>query len=151
VLVLEFDARGTVGDAAGAAGLYSLAVQTQFDDNGIGRNVENYAQELAGLLIDIEQSLVPSLNEPIIAGQTQVTGTTSEGAGTTIVVYVNGNEVATAVGHNRGFKHCQSYTPPHTRQWVIVLFIAGRITQKQTAERGRYRVLGNRLDFGRLA
>lgn len=93
-LVVSFDA--TVGGAV-APGQYFIDLQGQFRDNGIGRDVEVSAFGLAPLLVDIGQSEAPAIDEPAIEGDSLVTGTTSEGQGTTVVVYVNGNPVAPVV------------------------------------------------------
>ncbi len=89
-MTLEADV--TVG-AGVAAGLHTLGLQTQYRDNGIGRDVENETLGLAPLLVDIDQSEAPVLDEPVLSGATKVTGTTSEGAGATVTVFVNGNSV----------------------------------------------------------
>jgi MYXO-CTERM domain-containing protein len=93
-LVLETDV--TVG-AAVMPGLYTMGLQTQLRDNGIGRDIENQTLGLAPLLVDIDQSAPPLLNEPVLAGATKVSGTTSEGVGATVTVYVNGNSVTPVV------------------------------------------------------
>lgn len=89
-MTIEIDA--AVG-AGVTPGLYTLGVQTQFDDKGIGRDVENETLGLAPLLVDIDRSEPPVLNEPVLAGAKMVSGTTSEGAGATVTVFVNGNPV----------------------------------------------------------
>ena len=86
-LVVEFDA--TV-DAAVTPGLYTVDLQSQFRDNGVGRDVENSTFGLAPLLVDIAQSDAPVVDEPALAGANSVKGTTSEGAGATVTVFVNG-------------------------------------------------------------
>ncbi|MEZ4307587.1 MAG: hypothetical protein R3F14_06020 [Polyangiaceae bacterium] len=89
-MTLELDA--TVG-AGVAPGLYTLGLQTQYRDNGIGRDVENETLGLAPLLVDIDRSEPPVLKEPVLAGAKMVTGTTSEGPGALVTVFVNGNPV----------------------------------------------------------
>ena len=89
---MTLDVGVTVG-AGVPAGLYTFALQTTYRDNGIGRDVENETPGLAPLLVDIDRSEAPVLNEPVLSGATQVTGTTSEGAGATVVVFVNGSSV----------------------------------------------------------
>lgn len=86
-LNVEFDA--TVGQAV-MPGLYTIDVQTQFRDAGVGRDTENSTFKLAPLLVDAVRSEPPVLMDPVLAGAKSVTGTTSEGAGATVVVYVNG-------------------------------------------------------------
>ncbi|MCC6526456.1 MAG: DUF11 domain-containing protein [Polyangiaceae bacterium] len=91
-LVLDFDA-----SVAAAPGLYTIDLQTQFRDNGVGRDVENATFGLAPLLVDAVRSEPPVVTAPVLAGATQVQGTTSEGQGATITLYVNGNSVAPVI------------------------------------------------------
>lgn len=86
-LVVEFDS--TVGMGV-TPGLYTVNLQTQFRDAGVGRDVENSTFGLAPLLVDITRSDAPVLLDPVLAGAKTVSGTTSEGVGATVVVYVNG-------------------------------------------------------------
>ncbi|MFO0547344.1 MAG: hypothetical protein U0271_03090 [Polyangiaceae bacterium] len=93
-LTVDFDA--SVG-AAVTPGQYRVDLAAQFRDAGVGRDVEKSVFGVAPLLVDIDQSVAPVLDEPVIEGDTSVTGTTAEGAGATVVVYVNGNPVAPVV------------------------------------------------------
>ncbi|HEX2880751.1 MAG TPA: hypothetical protein VHO25_14565 [Polyangiaceae bacterium] len=91
-LTLELDA--TLENTV-SADEHRIGVQTQFRDDGIGRDVENQTLLLAPLLVDIEKSEAPTLDDPLLAGSTSVTGTTSEGQGALVTVYLNGNDVGT--------------------------------------------------------
>jgi uncharacterized repeat protein (TIGR01451 family) len=93
-MTLVFDATVSGGVAPGQ---YTVDLQTQLDDNGIGRDVELSAFDVAPLLVDAVQSDPPVVDAPLFAGGTAVTGTTSEGAGATVTVYVNGNSVTPVI------------------------------------------------------
>ncbi len=86
-LTVEFDA--TVGPMV-MPGLYTIDVQTQFRDAGVGRDTENSTFDLAPVLVEIMRSESPVIMGPVLAGANKVNGTTSEGMGATVVVYVNG-------------------------------------------------------------
>lgn len=94
--MLTVAASATVGGAV-TPGLYTIGLASQFRDAGIGRDVETETLGLAPLLVDIDQSVPPVLDEPVFAGATKVTGATSEGAGALVTVYVNGNSVPAVV------------------------------------------------------
>jgi hypothetical protein len=85
-LLLEFD----VQVDPTAVGLYQSDFQVQVRDNGIGRDMEIFVNHTADLLVDIARSDTPTLDEPIYPFATTVSGNTSEGAGATIVVAING-------------------------------------------------------------
>lgn len=93
-LTLEFDA--TVG-AMVMPGVYTVDLQTQFRDAGVGRDTENSTFKLAPVLVDIMRSEAPVLIDPVLAGAKTVKGTTSEGMGATVIVYVNGLPTAPVV------------------------------------------------------
>ncbi len=94
MLNVEFDA--TVG-AAVVPGVYTIDLQTQFRDAGVGRDTENSTFDIAPVLVDIMRSESPVILEPLLAGAKTVKGTTSEGVGATVVVYVNGLSTAPVV------------------------------------------------------
>ncbi len=90
-MVVDFEV--TVG--AVAAGEYTLDVQTQLDDLGVGKDVEISAFRVAPLLVDSVRTAAPVLDAPVIEGATTVTGTAPAGA--TVTIFVNGNSVPTVV------------------------------------------------------
>ena len=98
-MVVEFGA--SVGLAV-PPGLHTINLQMQVEDLGIGRDVENSSFAVAPLLVDIIQSDPPVLDAPVLSGATNVTGLTSEGAGTMVKVFINGNLVASVVAGTLG-------------------------------------------------
>ncbi len=85
-LELEFDAKV----APAVSGLYQANFQIQVRDGGVGRDVENFKDKLADLLVSVSRSQTPTLDTPIFAGATTVTGNTAEGPGASVIVTVNG-------------------------------------------------------------
>lgn len=83
---LELDFGAQV--AAGASGLFQADIQTQIRDNGVGRDVENFRVDLADLLVGVVRTDTPTINVPVLAGATSVSGTAEPNA--TVVVFVNG-------------------------------------------------------------
>lgn len=90
-MTIEMDVK--VG-AAVAPGQYSIGMQTQLHDNGINRDVELSALELAPVLVDAVQSQSPTVHAPLVAGDITVNGSTSAAPGSPVTVFVNGNPVA---------------------------------------------------------
>lgn len=120
---LTFQAR-VVDSTPDLSGIYTIDVQTQYKDNGIGRLVEKSTFDLAPLLINAIQSEAPMLNPTILAGATSVSGTTSEGAGATVKVFVNGNRVDEVTAGAGG-----AFTAT-----VPTLFAGQRVTATATAD-----------------
>ncbi len=83
-LTLEFDAEVGAGVSPGT---YTISLQSQFAS---GKDIENQWLNLAPLLVDQEQTLVPTMNDAL-AGDTTVTG--SAPANSTVRVFVNGTQV----------------------------------------------------------
>ncbi len=98
--VLDFQLDVGVGVSAG---LYTIDLQTQFDDPGFGRDVETSSFAVAPLLVNAPRSDPPVLDEPVIEGATAVTGITGEATGTTITLFVNGNPVPPVISLEGGF------------------------------------------------
>lgn len=86
-LVLEFSVHV---DAVVPPDQYFIDVQSQFEDSGLGRNIEASNDGLAPLLVDILRSDPPTIDTPV-AGSTRVRVWTSEDNGTSLTVFVNGN------------------------------------------------------------
>lgn len=93
-LTVEFDT--TVGQAV-MPGLYTIDLQTQFRDAGVNRDTENSTFDIAPILVDVVRSEPPVIMGPVLAGAKTVKGTTSEGMGASVIVYVNGLSTAPVV------------------------------------------------------
>jgi uncharacterized repeat protein (TIGR01451 family)/MYXO-CTERM domain-containing protein len=98
-LTLEFDA--TV-DPATAPGLYTSNIQVFARDASFGRQIEGAAANTAGVVVGIIRSDAPVITAPVLAGASAVSGTTTEGNGATIRLFVNDvlRGTATAAGGN---------------------------------------------------
>lgn len=77
-------------------GVYTATIETWHG------SLEDELSGAAPLLVGIDRSDAPVVSAPLLAGETSVTGTTSEAAGTTIRVQVNGNPVAETTSGSGG-------------------------------------------------
>jgi len=74
--------------AGTAPGVYTAALETWHGD------LEDEISNVAPLLVDVVRSDTPGVDDPLFEDDTSVTGTTTEAAGTTIRVQMNGNPEA---------------------------------------------------------
>lgn len=93
-LILEFDAQIGAGTAAG---LYTSDLVVWAKDTGFGKQFETGLFDTAGVAMGMVRSNVPFIMELLVTGDVFVRGSTSEGAGATIRVSVNGNPEASVV------------------------------------------------------
>ncbi|NIR42315.1 MAG: hypothetical protein GWN79_29490, partial [Actinobacteria bacterium] len=91
-MTLTFDATVPAGTADG---IYPATVETWLDDVGWGDTISDSISNVAEVVIGAARSETPTVDSPILAGSTEVCGTTTEADGTTIRVLVAGIEVAT--------------------------------------------------------
>jgi uncharacterized repeat protein (TIGR01451 family) len=93
-LILEFDVDV---DANTAPGLYNSDIQVFARDASFGKQIEGATIKTAGVVVGIFRSDAPVITAPVLAGDTSVSGTTSEGTGALIRLFVNDVPRGTAV------------------------------------------------------
>lgn len=87
-LTIELDANALVSTAPG---LYTADLQSWLHDNGLNQDVEAAIAGQAPVTVISQRSNTPVVSGPVANGHTSVAGTTTEAAGSTVRVYVNGN------------------------------------------------------------
>jgi uncharacterized repeat protein (TIGR01451 family) len=85
-----------------AVGVNTTSVDLWFTDPFRNETVNDSRAGLAEVLIGVVRSSAPVITSSLVAGDAQVSGTTSEAVGTTIRVFVNGIEAAQATSTGGG-------------------------------------------------
>lgn len=99
-LKLEFDVDI---DAGVAPGLYTSTIQVFAKDASFGKQIEGETADTAPVLVGLVRSDTPVIVDPVIAGATSVSGTTTEADGTEIRLFINDVLRGTATSANGGW------------------------------------------------